>query len=80
MEEVKRGEQKTYVCAKIVKASECTLYSFQKSNGTFEGNKGKNKFGYSVIHDDGFRGWIEKEIFERMFRHLTEEEKIIIEV
>ena len=78
---------KTYIGTKIINAEPMSRYDFVeeqvlKDNPSYVDADTVSippKEGYKVIYEDGYESWSPKETFERAYREITSEEKILID-
>lgn len=70
---------KSYIGTKIVKAEPMTEVDFFVNIKKQEIISNKdNRPGYLVFYEDGYQSWSPKETFERAYREVTDEEKMMI--
>jgi hypothetical protein len=69
--------EKVYVGTKIVKAEPMLRSSwvYQSSKGESKISSSDEKDGYRVTYEDGYVSWSPKDVFERCYRELTQQEK-----
>ena len=74
---------KTYVGTKIIQAEPMDLATFTMQvrpvpDTVKVGPDGKGKPGYKVVYSGGYVSWSPKDVFEKAYREISEEEKKLI--
>lgn len=69
---------KTYIGTKIVKAEPQSELQAGK-DCTIDEN-GQSRSGYKVVYEDGYISWSPKDMFERCYREITDNELRLCEV
>ena len=70
---------KVYIGTKIIQAEPMNLGDYNNHRG-WEIPKDENpeREGYLVKYEDGYESWSPKEVFERCYREITDNEKELI--
>ena len=70
-------QSKTYIGTKVVRAIPMTSLEWEDKKGI---KNTHNEFsnGYQVTYEDGYVSWSPKEVFERCYREITNQEKSLI--
>lgn len=68
----------TYVGTKIVKASPMEYEAYARKNNKWTEGQETMGSGYEVQYEDGYLSWSPKSVFERCYREITSQEKIMI--
>lgn len=68
----------SYIGTKIVCAEPMDENSFLSSYKRQELVDRETQPGYLVVYEDGYKSWSPKEVFERAYRRITQEEKRLI--
>lgn len=64
---------KTYIGTKIINAVEMSEHEFVK-NKMIEVQP-EDRAGYKVIYADGYESWSPKDVFEKAYREISDDEK-----
>lgn len=63
-----------YIGTKVIQAIPMTQEDFLKQKGEWQDGQETYGDGYLVRYDDGYRSWSPKDVFERCYRQLTQQE------
>lgn len=70
------GLYPSYIGTKVVQAIQMTSNDFKARKGIKHNDE--NAHGYLVIYEDNYQSWSPKEVFERCYRRITEQERRLI--
>ena len=69
---------KTYVGTKIIRAEEMDECTFLKTVKNKDVSNRETRPGYKVIYPGGYESWSPKEVFEKNYRLVSKDEKILV--
>ena len=69
----------SYIGTKIVRAAPMTPLEFSSKHGRVPAGVDRpDEPGYEVVYEDSYTSWSPKDVFERCYRRVTDQEKALI--